>query len=394
MPTIAELAAELARKKASGALKEVPTQPLQMTAPNLPVMPGGLMPGNNAMDPYSRGPLPSSASTNVDQLRNWESPSVPATRVSPLPALANQQANAAASSGVANQIAPVLDTATQAQSTANTANNTAQAANTTANNALPTPQNLSYTLNSNPLTSIDDGGGNAEIDVAAFTLTVRSKQQTTNVSYNSGTIAGVANSTLYYVYVTDPTLAGGTVSYNAVTTKAASMENSGNIFVGSIVTAASGGSTAIGINNGGVGNQSGSTLVIWPSANSSTYSGSSGAWSNPTFAYDADPTTAATAALNARSLVLSGFASAIPPGAQSVEIVSDYIVAASADFAVTYSTNGGSSFASLFTANNTSRTVQYSPLPSLNVNPGAIQVANVVGVGSCSLYGQYLLFTF
>jgi hypothetical protein len=359
-----------------------------------PIVPG-VLPATGTV-PYLSGTIPQQFQLAPDLINtDYANGRVPSVRLMPV------QGGATVNAATSSVTKPIADTANAAQTTANsasktaaTANTTATTANTTANNALPTPQNLSYRPLSNPLTSVDDGGGFAEIDVAAFSLRVRSKTQTTDVSYNSGTITGLSNSTLYFVYLTDATFAGGTVTYNATTTKENTLSNSGNIFVGSILTAASGGSETIGNNDGGVGGQTGNQLIIWPSANSSTYPGSSGAWTNPSFSYDANPTTAATAALNARSLVLSGFASAIPPGAQSVQAVFDYVVASGGDFLVSYSTNGGSSFTSLFTANSTTRVVSYQSLP-LNINPGAVQIANVVGPGVlCSLYGMYLLFTF
>lgn len=87
-----------------------------------------------------------------------------------------------------------------------------------------------------PLTSTD-GPISARIDIAAWNQQLGFGQ----VSYNAGSITGLANSTLYYVYVDDPTFAGGAVTYVATTTAQNVVAGNGRIFVGSITTAADGG---------------------------------------------------------------------------------------------------------------------------------------------------------
>src|SRR5688572_31920387 len=56
--------------------------------------------------------------------------------------------------------------------------------------------NKQSTQSAQPLTSTDSGGGFAEVQIAAHN--VRSSSET--VAYGSGTISGLLNATLYYVY--------------------------------------------------------------------------------------------------------------------------------------------------------------------------------------------------
>lgn len=88
----------------------------------------------------------------------------------------------------------------------------------------------------NPL-STDDLVGGARISIAAFNYQYGFGQ----VSYNAGSITGLANATLYYVYLTDATFAGGTVTYSATLVAQNVVAGNGRIFVGSITTANDGG---------------------------------------------------------------------------------------------------------------------------------------------------------
>jgi hypothetical protein len=96
-----------------------------------------------------------------------------------------------------------------------------------------------------------------------------------DVSINSGTVTGLSYGTLYYIYYDDPTLAGGSPTYHATTTKETAINGTGRFFVGSIITAVSGGPQTVGSNDGGVGSQAGATLVSL--GGSSTSSGVSNA---------------------------------------------------------------------------------------------------------------------
>lgn len=395
MPSIATMTEQLEAAKAAGSIK-----PVQSTQPTAPAIPSA-----QPADGLSRGPLPTSFVPISDQLREWDSKMVlPGTRVPPLPAVGNLGGNAAATSSANNAVAPVAavanqanSTATQAGNTATAANNTANTANTTANNALPTPQNLSYRPLSNPLTSVDDGGGTAEIDIASFTLRVRSKTQLTDVVYNSGTITGLSNTAaaVYYVYFTDAAFAGGTVTYLASLTKTDSLSNSGNIYIGSILIAASGGSQTIGNNDGGVGGQSGGQIINWPSA----VIGTTG-WTNPTFAFDADPTTEAHSTSTA-TMTLGLMSSAVPPGATGLTLVLDILTNLAPSLTVKFSANGGVSFTTIYAPSTTGvRTVHMFDLTAfgfpLTINPGVCQIQFLESSGSSSdqVFAVYLLYTY
>lgn len=89
---------------------------------------------------------------------------------------------------------------------------------------------------SNPLTATD-GGATATISIAAF---VR-QAGFGSVSYNAGSILGLAFSTTYYIYCDDPSYAGGAVTYLATTTPSVVAAGSGRIYVGFITTPADGG---------------------------------------------------------------------------------------------------------------------------------------------------------
>jgi hypothetical protein len=94
---------------------------------------------------------------------------------------------------------------------------------------------------SNPLTALDSGSS-ATVDIESFTMRVPGRE----IEVNSGAISGVDYDTLYYVYFDDPNLFGGTVTYEATTTKRTVILVAGRFFVGSIRTPAKGGPPTIG----------------------------------------------------------------------------------------------------------------------------------------------------
>ena len=100
-----------------------------------------------------------------------------------------------------------------------------------------------------PLTATD-AGADASISIASH------NQQFGfgTVAYNSGTITGLAFSTLYYVYTSDPTYAGGAVTYLATTNANTPTSNDGYYYVGKVTTPANGaGDTGGGYGGGGGG---------------------------------------------------------------------------------------------------------------------------------------------
>lgn len=89
-----------------------------------------------------------------------------------------------------------------------------------------------------------DGGASATVSIDAHGLDM----SIGTISYNSGTITGLAYSTVYYIYTLDPTYAGGAVTYLAATTTTPMVSDAGTYFVGKITTgaqAASGNISAI-----------------------------------------------------------------------------------------------------------------------------------------------------
>lgn len=84
--------------------------------------------------------------------------------------------------------------------------------------------------------SASDAGGTATITVAAHNLVTPSG----TISYNGGSITGLAFSTQYFVYADDPTYAGGAVTYQSTTTKTDIAGNVGRYYVGYITTGVQG----------------------------------------------------------------------------------------------------------------------------------------------------------
>jgi hypothetical protein len=113
---------------------------------------------------------------------------------------------------------------------------------------------LSYRPLSNPILATESGGI-VTVSISAFTMRTSSKG---DISINSGSISALSPSTTYYIYYDDATLAGGTVSFSASTTKTDALNGVGRFYIGSVVTPATGsGLTVVGRNDGGTGAQYG-----------------------------------------------------------------------------------------------------------------------------------------
>jgi hypothetical protein len=84
-----------------------------------------------------------------------------------------------------------------------------------------------------PLTH-SDGGASATITIASHGLDMSSGL----VSYNSGSITGLAYSTKYYVYAIDAAYAGGAVTYLSTTANTDLVTNAGTYYVDNITTGA------------------------------------------------------------------------------------------------------------------------------------------------------------
>lgn len=161
---------------------------------------------------------------------------------------------------------PELQTAIQAaQTAADNANAAADAAQSSATNAQTAADNAqaatdattaatslanSYITPTNVLTATS-GAATATISIAANN---RVYGDGTSVPVNSGSIAGLAVSTLYYIYYSDPSRTGGAVTYMASTNSNDAAQVGDIHTVGSITTpAASGTSSGAVVNPPGVG---------------------------------------------------------------------------------------------------------------------------------------------
>ncbi|HLW79108.1 MAG TPA: Hint domain-containing protein [Terriglobia bacterium] len=116
--------------------------------------------------------------------------------------------------------------------------------------------NASSTPTTQPL-SATNPSGSATISIASFVV----QYPFGTVSYNSGSITGLASSTKYYVYCDDPNYAGGAVTYHATTSNPTVTAGEGRLFVGIITTPASGGGGTSGSGGGNGPCFSGNTLI-------------------------------------------------------------------------------------------------------------------------------------
>lgn len=95
---------------------------------------------------------------------------------------------------------------------------------------------LGSSRTTNPITAADVGA-TATISIAAHTVY---NGDSTGISYNAGSVTGLAFSTGYTVYVDDPTYAGGAVTYVATTAGVDAGKNLGRYYIGFITTPADG----------------------------------------------------------------------------------------------------------------------------------------------------------
>ncbi len=108
--------------------------------------------------------------------------------------------------------------------------------------------NISSVQSVSPLTAADVGS-DTTITIAAHNVLY----DAVTLAYNSGTITGLGFSTKYFVYVDDPTKAGGAVTYLSTTTQSTSVANIGRYYVGAITTPSDGGGGTGGSPGGGGG---------------------------------------------------------------------------------------------------------------------------------------------
>ena len=99
----------------------------------------------------------------------------------------------------------------------------------------------------NPLSAVD-AGASARIDVAQHDRHFGFG----TVTYNSGSIAGLAFDTEFFIFADDPMLLGGSVTYQATTNKTQITDDDNRIYIGTITTPADGGSSTSGTGGGGL----------------------------------------------------------------------------------------------------------------------------------------------
>ncbi len=133
-----------------------------------------------------------------------------------------------------------------------------------------TQVNASATPTTKPLTAATGvAPNNATISIAAFQVQYpNSVSPATNglVSYNSGAVTGLLDSTMYFVYCLDPKYAGGAQTYLATTDQTLITSQDYLVYLGNITTPAHGGGGTSG-GGGGTGPPggncfTGNTLVI------------------------------------------------------------------------------------------------------------------------------------
>jgi hypothetical protein len=218
---------------------------------------------------------------------------------------------------------------------------------------------LSYRPTTNPLTATD-AGSSATVSIASFTMQTSGNGA---ISVNSGSITALSYGTLYYIYYSDPTLAGGTVTFLATTSKATAIDGNGNFYVGSITTPISGGIQTTGFGDGGVGAQNGGATIYLGALATVTTVGTGGTVTNPNNAIDGNITTFAdiktnfsTSASQSAKLLITGF-----PPIQVLTGATLYIRSSgscafsgsgtTADAEVDYSLNGGGSLNLVYALN-------------------------------------------
>jgi hypothetical protein len=125
-------------------------------------------------------------------------------------------------------------------------------------------------------------------------------------------LTGLAYDTQYFVFYSDPFLAGGAVTYLESTTKTDALSSPNYFFVGSIRTPKAGAIDTSGNGDGGTGAQSGMVNTLSPSTTVTSLLGTGYSISSPTNAFDGDTTTFATLTQNGGGVSAQDFT--LPPG--------------------------------------------------------------------------------
>jgi hypothetical protein len=200
---------------------------------------------------------------------------------------------------------------------------------------------------SNPLTATD-AGSNVTVTISAFTMRIGG----TDISVSGSTITGLGYNTLYYIYYDDANMAGGAVTFVATTSKETALAGDGRFFVGSVLTPPSGGNATIGNSDGGAGAQVGFLERFWPTT-ATTYGG--GIYTNAALAFDQNTTTYASGALNSAGSQGEAWSNFPQSGratlatSMTLKVISSVtITAGTVTAALKYSTDGGTSYTTIY----------------------------------------------
>src|SRR3984885_9706492 len=203
-----------------------------------PAAPSHLPPPTDGLSNLNRGSVPATFQNQPDFVDANEYRGIPVYRLSP----SQPSGQAAINSAAQSTAKPIADTSAAGvvgKALPGTVNNGKVSAATLSNVADGSTRfareasHSSYVPTSNPL-SATDAGSSATISISAFTMQVAG----VSVSLGGGSIAALSYSTLYYIYYSDATVSGGSVSYSASLTKSTALDTTSNFYVGSITTPA------------------------------------------------------------------------------------------------------------------------------------------------------------
>jgi len=250
--------------------------------------------------------------------------------------------------------------------------------------------NYAYRPRSNPLTGTD-AGATATVSIAAFTMEI---SQVGQKSISSGSITALSFNTLYFIAYKDPSLAGGSVTFEAFTTKENALQE-GRFLVGSILTPRDGASDTLGNNDGGVGAQTGALYKFFPGTHADATTGGESNWSNQGNAYDQDEISKATKSVNggtvnkSATLTLSQVPGSFQPWKSLKLKIKSAVPTNSLDggtvgaAVLSYSTDGGLNYTVVYSLDSGStRAVMIDSITlGVSQNTGRVQVRMLTKVG-------------
>jgi hypothetical protein len=215
-----------------------------------------------------------------------------------------------------------------------------------------------------------------------------------DISISSGSITSLSYGTGYYVYYDDSTLAGGSVTFNATTTKGTALQGAGRFYVCSITTPLAGAIDTIGNNDGGTGAQSGASLAIISTVQTATLGAGYG---------NITPISGLSALSNANatSEQWSGYIpqTQAPPTAITLTVTSQVAItgAGTGQTTLSYSTDGGSTFTTIY--NVTSNRALTTDVVNITLPATAQKIvifaqnSHTGGVGTCTSTISNILLT-